>query len=33
MADELLRLTDHKSLSGETVRRRLAKNDLGAGVI
>src|SRR5438309_589142 len=28
LADELVRLTEHKSLSGETVRRRLAENDL-----
>ena len=28
LADAMVRLTDHTSLSGETVRRRLAENDL-----
>ena len=28
LADEMVKLTDHDSLSGETVRRRLADNDL-----
>ena len=28
LADALVKLTDHDSLSGETVRRRLAENDL-----
>src|SRR6201996_9828089 len=28
LADTMVKLTDHNSLSGETVRRRLAENDL-----
>src|SRR5437764_8275859 len=28
LADAMVKLTDHESLSGETVRRRLAENDL-----
>jgi hypothetical protein len=28
LADTMVKLTDHDSLSGETVRRRLAENDL-----
>jgi hypothetical protein len=28
LAGAMVELTDHESLSGETVRRRLAKNDL-----
>jgi hypothetical protein len=28
LADEMVRLTSHESLSRETVRRRLAENDL-----
>lgn len=28
LADAMVKLTDHDSLSGETVRRRLAENDL-----
>jgi hypothetical protein len=28
LADEMIRLTEHERLSRETVRRRLAENDL-----
>ena len=28
LADTMVKLTDHNSLSGESVRRRLAENDL-----
>ena len=28
LADAMVKLTDHDGLSGETVRRRLAENDL-----
>ena len=31
LADAMVKLTDHDSLSGETVRRRLAENDLKRG--
>lgn len=31
LADTIVKLTDHDSLSGETVRRRLAENDLKPG--
>jgi hypothetical protein len=31
LADAMVKLTEHKGLSGETVRRRLAENDLNLG--